>query len=81
MRTLETLIRLSTAHAKLRLATHVETSDMDVAWRLLDMTIFNEPPIEEIKEEADEEMEGEDEAAAGDTVVPLKQKSGRAQRT
>ena len=73
MRTLETLIRLSTAHAKLRLATHVETSDMDVAWRLLDMTIFNEPPIEEIKEEADEEMEEEEvEGAADNGVVPLK---------
>jgi len=46
---------------------------MDVAWRLLDMTIFNEPPIEEIKEEADEEMEEEEvEGAADNGVVPLK---------
>ena len=62
VRTLETLIRLATAHAKLRLATHVETSDMDLAGKLLNMTIFNEPAEDEM-EPIDEEME-EDEAPA-----------------
>ena len=85
VRTLETLIRLATAHAKLRLATHVETSDMDMALKLLRMTIFNEPPEDEQPaamgdEEMEEDLAGGAQAANGDQVVPLKQKSGRAMR-
>jgi len=54
------MIRLATAHAKLRLAQHVEVTDMDLALKLLNMTIFREDPAdEEVEEEpeADEEME------------------------
>jgi len=47
VRTLETLIRLATAHAKLRLATHVEVDDIDTALKLLNMTIFNEDHADE----------------------------------
>lgn len=86
VRTLETLIRLATAHAKLRLANYVETSDMDLAGKLLNMTIFNEP-MEEDLEPVDEEMEEEEEdkmpAAAQpgkDDIIPLKQKASRAMR-
>ena len=85
VRTLETLIRLATAHAKLRLATHVESSDMDLAGKLLNMTIFREP-IEEEEEEAaeDQEMEAVAEvgqAAGKENLVPLKQKASRAMRS
>lgn len=40
VRTLETLIRLSTAHAKLRLSNSVERKDVEIAFKLLNMTVF-----------------------------------------
>lgn len=51
---------MATAHAKLRLANNVECSDLELASKLLHMTIFNEPIVEE--QEDDEEMQ-EDEVA------------------
>jgi len=42
VRTCETLIRLATAHSKLRFSKRVETSDVDVAISMLKETIFNE---------------------------------------
>ena len=59
-RTLETLIRLSTAHAKLRLSKIVTVEDMQIALKLLNFSIFTHdendvkkdaPPQEEIKDE------------------------------
>ena len=41
-RTLETLIRLATAHAKARLSTRVETKDADVAKEILRFALFKE---------------------------------------
>jgi DNA replication licensing factor MCM3 len=42
VRTLETLIRLASAHAKLRLSKQVEIQDIDVAAELVNMSIFQE---------------------------------------
>lgn len=42
VRTLETLLRLATAHAKISLKKEVEASDLDMALGLLNMTIFRE---------------------------------------
>lgn len=40
VRTLETIIRLSTAHAKLRFSKTVEISDVDVAITMMKQAIF-----------------------------------------
>ena len=72
------MIRLATAHAKLRLATQIEVSDIDLASKLLHLTIFNEPWEKE--GEADQEMQEEEEEDVGaaaqqqdEGIVPLKQ--------
>ena len=42
VRTLETLIRLATAHSKLRLSKEVKTEDLDIALALIHLSIFGE---------------------------------------
>lgn len=52
VRTLETMIRLATAHAKLRLAKTVTTADIDIAVKLIHLSIFNENMDEEEEQAA-----------------------------
>jgi DNA replication licensing factor MCM3 len=54
------MIRLATAHAKLRLSKVVESVDIDTACQLLNNSIFQET-VNQIKEEPEEEEEDQDE--------------------
>jgi DNA replication licensing factor MCM3 len=55
VRTLESMIRLATAHSKLRLSKQVQTTDIDVAVSLIHLSIFGEAmdPEEEEDDEVD----------------------------
>ena len=63
-RTLETLIRLATAHAKIRLSQKVTVNDMKTALQLLNYSIFNKDENDDVKDaviEENEENEDEEE--------------------
>lgn len=87
-RSLETLIRLATAHAKARLSRIVEARDADAAIELIQFAIFkkvydkpkkrrrnNEDADEEGEEESDEEMDSD-----ADEVIPVSERSRTAKR-
>ena len=71
------MIRLATAHAKLRLSRQVESSDIEIACGLLNNSIFQES-INPIKEEPEEDEEShhedgdddEEEEKGGDFRAP-----------
>ncbi|KAL7142515.1 hypothetical protein ABFS83_08G128400 [Erythranthe nasuta] len=67
-RTLETIIRLSTAHAKLRLRRQVLRSDVESALQVLNFAIYHQElnEMEEREEDRLREMERETEAANND---------------
>ena len=57
VRTLETMIRLATAHAKLRLANTVDISDIELAFKLVKMTIFTQKSTEEEEDNVEDDQE------------------------
>ena len=73
-RTLETLIRLSTAHAKCRLSSRVEEADAIAAEEILKFALFKVVPTKEARgskrrktEDADAQSSGEDDSASDDS--------------
>ena len=58
------MIRLATAHSKLRLSKKVETSDIDIAVNLVHMSIFGAPMIEDEEEDLEEKNKKADNAAS-----------------
>jgi len=54
VRTLETMIRLATAHSKLRLSKHVSPEDVDIALELMNFCIFGDEIHAEEEEEEEE---------------------------
>ena len=72
VRTLESLIRLATSHAKLRLSKTVDNQDVEVAFELLKMTIFQE---EEKKPKDDQEMVTEEKDELDNDAVPLSKRA------
>src|SRR5690606_20745213 len=59
VRTLETLIRLSTAHAKLRLTKAISKKDCEVAFEMLNFALYHETGKDylEVSEDYDEEAQ------------------------
>ena len=66
VRTLETMIRIATAHSKIRIAKTVTTKDIDVAMNLLHLSIFG-CHLDEDEEEQEEMV---------DDNVPLQDRKG-----
>lgn len=66
MRTLETIIRLATAHAKLRMSKTIDTSDIDVAINLVHLSIFGSELTDE--EEEPDKKKNEDQPMEDDQV-------------
>ena len=77
-RTLETMIRLATAHAKLRLSEEVTVQDMQIALKLLNFSIFTHDDNDDIKQDTKEEYveEENDEVPRGDKRQKLKESKG-----
>ena len=67
VRTLETLIRLSCAHAKVRLSPFVEISDVEEVTALIDMILKSDPSAQEVRRANARRQDGRVKRPRGDT--------------
>jgi DNA replication licensing factor MCM3 len=74
-RSLETLIRLSTAHAKLRLSTTVDEVDAEVAVDMINFALYHEID-EELEQESNESTENDGQENEGDRRNTNKRNTG-----
>ena len=72
VRTLETMIRLSTAHAKLRQSKVVDNDDVDIAFKMISKSIFSDMAESEVVVE-DQEMEEEE----SEEIMPVHKSRAR----
>lgn len=76
VRTLETMIRLATAHSKLRLSKTVATTDIDIAVNLIHLSIFGE----EMADDADDDEGMQDEGQPANAKSQQADNTARASR-
>lgn len=69
VRTLETIIRLSCAHAKVRLSPYVEMSDVEEVTALIDMILKSDPSAQEIRRATNNRQQNRSKRSRGESDV------------
>jgi DNA replication licensing factor MCM3 len=79
VRSLETIIRLATAHAKLRMSKVIETKDIDIAVDLIHLSIFG-TSLTDVEEEPKKKKKVDDAEMVADEAVDLNEPKQQRQQ-